>query len=305
MNRKLTLIAFLALMFVTTNLLAQTMPDKIKQHFEKMVIGDWQDVTYFDGKEVAGRFSWRWSKSGKTAICDWIGDGYTTTQVAHWDPEAEAVVIHGTTDRGDFWVVRYDELTDSQWTGQGSGVWDGKKWESKTKMQWIDEGSHVYEDVTEGKPFVVKSKRVQKIDPQAAYKEFAGFMQGTWTREDDGFKRVHHYEWVMDKKFLRSNGAIDPRPWDGFIGIDVARNQVAWWGFFVDQSFGVIHLTEVEDGKWTFEGIDQSVDGPFDRVVIVEKLSDSKLRGIIRDSRDGDLLRPVIDETWERVKSSQ
>ncbi len=46
-------------------------------------------------------------------------------------------------------MIRWTNLTDEEWTGHGSGLYEGNEWSSATKIQWTEDGAR-YEDTTGG-----------------------------------------------------------------------------------------------------------------------------------------------------------
>lgn len=86
------------------------------------------------------------------------GKKIDVTELLGWDSKSGHVLVHGFTSDGASYTMRWTRLLPNKWTGRGTGSWKGKEWKSKTTMEWKDNFAR-YEDVTEGKPFVVILKR--------------------------------------------------------------------------------------------------------------------------------------------------
>ena len=139
-----------------------------------------------------------------------------------------------------------------------------------------------------------------QTDAQKALAQIGDFMTGSWVPADQKDKngpRKHLYSWELDKKFVRTNGDLDPKPWHGYMGVDLESNKVGWWGFFADGTSGVLYLTKFTTDKWVFDGHDFGPDGKFRRTVTVIP-GDGKLHAKIEDTLNGKTT--VIEEDWVR-----
>ena len=79
------------------------------------------------------------------------------TVITGWEPDTKTLIEHGFYSNGDNWNTRW-KLGKEKWSGQGTGLYMGKEWKSPTKLE-LKKDSYRYEDTTEGKPFVIVSKR--------------------------------------------------------------------------------------------------------------------------------------------------
>lgn len=174
------------------------MPQRLRQHIEKHVIGEWSTQTTWGDHVVSGESRSRWAHGGKCVISeatglDFAGVKVHTTTISGWDAEAKCLVEHSLTSKGEHWSLRWTGLSGDEWAGQGSGIYNGKEWSSPAKMQWKEDEAR-YEDTTEGKPFVIVSKRkvphvAQQEGPMAEdYIQFMKPLVGSWktTSESDG-----------------------------------------------------------------------------------------------------------------------
>ena len=139
-----------------------------------------------------------------------------------------------------------------------------------------------------------------QIDAQKALTQIGDFMVGSWTpasQQDKDAPLKHVYTWALNKKFVRTNGELDPEPWHGYMGVDLESNQLGWWGFFADGTSGVLYLKKLEESEWVFDGSDFGPKGKFRRVVTI-KPGDGKLHSKIEDTLNGETT--VIEEDWVR-----
>ncbi|WP_146526151.1 hypothetical protein [Novipirellula artificiosorum] len=142
-----------------------------------------------------------------------------------------------------------------------------------------------------------------EIDSQNALTRIGDFMVGTWVpadQQDENGPRKHVYAWALDRKFVRTNGELDPAPWHGYMGVDLKYNQVGWWGFFADGTSGVIYLTKFTEKEWIFEGDDFGPNGKFRRKVTVKIPADGKISSTIEDTLDGETT--VVQQDWVRYR---
>ncbi|MFN3189434.1 MAG: hypothetical protein ACE361_02840 [Aureliella sp.] len=135
-----------------------------------------------------------------------------------------------------------------------------------------------------------------EVNHQEAFQEFSEFMVGVWVNQDRGNdepRLEHTYEWTLDKKFVRTNGELDPIPWHGYFGMDLNTGKLAWHAFLADGRAGTIELTDVNQDHWIFEGNVIGPDGPFHKRVSVIKTSSNELTAEIADTYG--------EETHEKV----
>jgi hypothetical protein len=298
-------VAFLAsLLIPCVNASAQGMPDRIRKAFDQNIIGNWQFTTEFGGQTTKQLVVNKWLP-GKTAALginfDVEGDEPSAAySLLGWDQASKAIISHGFGSAGNTWTITYDKVSNTIWEGHGVGTWKGQEWKSPAKIEWSNDGFR-YEDITEGKPFIITGKRLSAGDPEVALKHFGDFMAGTWTRTDESQERVHKYTWGLKRKFLRSNGRKDPiEPWDGLIGIDHGAGTVGWWGYFEDGTTGVCHLVDAVDDAWTFIGEVNKSDGTYHRLVVIKKLAGNRLQSNVIDTKDGKSTAIIEDQIWEK-----
>ena len=142
----------------------QGMPEKIRKQIDQHLIGRWSTQTTFDGKTTSARFIYKWADAKKkhSLLFSETAEDYTGTQIGFWDAKTKHFVFQAQTSRGDHFVTIFDKFEDDKWTGHGSGIFDGKVWDSDATLSWPDENSLHYEDLTDGKPWVSKGKRMPK-----------------------------------------------------------------------------------------------------------------------------------------------
>jgi hypothetical protein len=147
--------------FVTTSMvLGQpgTMPREIRHHLDTHLVGEWSLERIWSGQRIQGAYSAQWAK-GKQCIViqsthrDPEGELHVT-ELLGWDSKARAVLVHGFTSDGTAYTIRWTGLKPDKWTGTGSGSFDGAEWTSETTIEWKKDSIR-YQDVTDGKPFVV------------------------------------------------------------------------------------------------------------------------------------------------------
>lgn len=214
------------------------MPKEIRQHIDEHMVGEWRTQTTWGDKTVEGRIRSRWANGNKAVISEAFGLGFDgedvyVTTVLGWDANAKCLVEYNVTSEGEHWNYHWTNLSSDEWSGQGSGVFNGKDWSSPAKIQWAADGAR-YEDVTEGKPFVIVTKRRptsrQRQDEPTA-KDYIAMQQnyfagewitkgiegegagtvGTWTCRLDSSGTSFLESATSDgKPFLHSIGGYDP-----------------------------------------------------------------------------------------------
>ena len=151
----------------------QGMPENIRQQIDQHLIGRWSSQLDFDGKTTSERFTYRWANARKknSLLFSLTTEGYTGTQIGFWDAEKKHFVFQAQTSRGDHFVTVFNKFAEDKWSGHGSGIFDGKVWDSDASLSWPDANSLHYEDLTDGKPWVSKAKRVAKSQPAGNFDE--------------------------------------------------------------------------------------------------------------------------------------
>ncbi len=149
---------------------------------------------------------------------------------------------------------------------------------------------------------------VSALDHEKAFKQFAEFMEGSWTpaEQNDATGPIRHvYSWTLDRKFMRTNGTQDAeRAWDGFVGIEPKSGKLAWWGFFSTGDAGPLYLMEASETEWKFVGENKGVGGKTTRHVMIRKIGDAKLLGMVRDVDDGQETT-VVNDQWVRAATGK
>jgi uncharacterized protein (TIGR02246 family) len=145
----------------------QGMPENIRQQIDQHLIGRWSSQLDFDEKTTSESFTYRWANAKKknSLLFSLTTEGYTQTQIGFWDAEKKHFVFQAQTSRGDHFVTVFDKFAEGKWSGHGSGIFDGKVWDSAAALSWPDANSLHYEDLTDGKPWVSKATRVAKSQP--------------------------------------------------------------------------------------------------------------------------------------------
>lgn len=184
MRTRVLLLGLLGAVCVSTVAAAGDMPAKVKQIFADR-IGHWASTTTWNGTTDRSVLTNTWAMDKRSILCKWTmlqSDGlFDATEIISWDSAKDAVVVHGTSTRGDYWISTYDKQAGNIWSGHATGMWNGKPWESPIKIEWSENGWR-YEDTTEGKPFVSVGKRVEVAATATArdhMKAMKGFL-GTW-----------------------------------------------------------------------------------------------------------------------------
>lgn len=140
-------------------------------------------------------------------------------------------------------------------------------------------------------------------DHQEAFKQFAQFMEGSWTPAEqmNATGPIRHvYSWALNGKFMRTNGTQDPgRAWDGFVGIEPKSGQLAWWGFFTNGDAGPVYLTKYTDDEWLFVGENVDADGQTMKSVSVKIVGIGKLHAHVVDTSSED--KQEVHEEWVRA----
>ena len=145
----------------------QGMPENIRQQIDRHLIGRWSGHVDFDGKTTSERYTYKWANAQKknSLLFSLTTEGYTQTKIGFWDAEKKHFVFQAQTSRGDHFVTVFDKFAEGKWSGHGSGIFDGKVWDSAVALSWPDANSLHYEDLTDGKPWVSKATRVAKNQP--------------------------------------------------------------------------------------------------------------------------------------------
>lgn len=234
-------------MFSTAILLAASMvggethggmPEELRQHIDKHVIGEWTTQTAWGDKVAIGERRSHWASGGKCVITeatdtDFTGEKSHVASVLGWDAGTRCLVEYSVTSKGEHWQNRWTGFSSGKWTGQGSGFFNGKEWNTPAEIQWTEQGAR-YEDTTEGRPFVIvykrKTPRAAREDEPTA-KDYIAMQQnyfagewtttgvegegagtsGTWTCRLDSCGTSFHETATADgKPFFQSIGGYDP-----------------------------------------------------------------------------------------------
>lgn len=215
------------------------MPDELRRQIDEHLIGKWTSTTTWGDTVTTGESRSTWADGGQSVITEAVGTdiegdiSYVTT-VLGWDASKKCLVNLSTTSKGEYWGYRWTDLKKNEWNGHGKGVYQNKEWSSEAKLQFTEDGNR-YEDVTEGKPFVVVSKRkatyvapedVAEADDYIAMQKnyFCGTWNitalegdavgsnGTWACRLDASGKSFHETGTMDgKDSLHAIAGYDPQ----------------------------------------------------------------------------------------------
>lgn len=233
----------------------------------------------------------RWSEGNLSVVssqhCFVDGKKDEVSSVIGWQPDSKSVVEHGFASSGDYWTIRWPELNDDSWPGEGEGIYLGEKWKSATKIRFSG-NAYRYEDVTKGKPYVIKCKRVA-ANAAELFATHAEFMSGgKWTTTDagDGMKIVDSHILSDDKKLVRIESQ---KPREGFTtvyGVDPRTKELTLSRFSEDGGFAKWICTGHDDNTWTWKGIKYAPDGTKSGGATLTKAGEHKMEFTIQN--DGD-----------------
>ena len=141
------------------------MPAELSRRIDEGLLGEWKyEITWSD-KTILGEETVRWArkKAGILIQGTMVTDGKKSDYVTllGWNGAEKALVGRGFNSEGDEWMNCWSQLGKDKWTGQGSGTFAGKKWESAVSLEFKKDSLR-YEDVTEGKPWIGVYTRVAK-----------------------------------------------------------------------------------------------------------------------------------------------
>lgn len=263
-----------ALVLAASMVVGQTsggMPQEVRAHIDKHIIGEWTTQTTWGGKVAEGESKARWGQGGASVITettgvDFAGDRVHVTTVLGWDADAKCIVDYSVTSKGERWNYRWTDFSGDTWAGQGVGIYNGKEWHSPAKIRW-EEDSSTYEDTTEGKPFVIVSERkVSHIAqqagttavPAAVLEQFQYFV-GEWTAEGttgdgEAAQATFTVKWAPGKKTLLFDAYwSDPEIkslGSGIFGWDAADERVHTSEFWDNGVYHHRHYTIKSDRAW-------------------------------------------------------
>jgi len=165
MIRIVTLLAVFAVVLGTTKVNGQGMPKEVRNQIRDHLIGQWTSQGTWGNEKSQGEHKIRWSSKRSCVIeqmtvSDKDGE-VKQTNLWGWDPATKSMMIYGFSSRGDHFVIQFNDLANDKWTGHGKGTFQGKEWKSPASIEWSKD-SIKYEDTTDGKPFVLLSKRKPK-----------------------------------------------------------------------------------------------------------------------------------------------
>jgi hypothetical protein len=215
-----------------------SMPKDVRQQIDRHLIGEWTSQTTWGDQSASGEHRSAWTDGGQCVITEQVGsdfDGSTVhaTTVLGWDAAKKCLVDFTITSKGEHWGYRWTDLKQDGWAGEGTGVYQNNEWSAPATLRFGEDGNR-YEDVTEGKPFVIVWKRkatyvasedVATADDYIAMQTnyFCGEWSiqglegdgvgsnGTWICRLDSTGRSFHEKGTMDgKDFLQAIGGYDP-----------------------------------------------------------------------------------------------
>jgi hypothetical protein len=134
-----------------------TMPAELRTQIEEQMIGEYAYQVTWDDKKMNGEETIRFvgRKTGVLIQGHMIADGKRVNYVLllAWDGVEGAMVGHSFTSDGETGTTHWTKFSKDKWTGNGSGIYQGKRWESPTTLEFKKDSIR-YEDVTDGKPWV-------------------------------------------------------------------------------------------------------------------------------------------------------
>jgi hypothetical protein len=248
------------------------MPQEVRKHIDDHIIGEWITETTWGETVTHGENRARWADGGQTVISQWsgesiVGDGNAyVTSVMGWDAARKMIVEYSVASNGEHWTYEWNGLQDAEWTGRGFGTFNGKEWSSTATVKWTADGSR-YEDVTEGKPFVLTTRRKSSVVaqpkgettvPEEVLKHFQFFV-GEWTAvgtTSDGraVNATMTFRWLPGNKALMfdadwSAGELKTLG-SGIFGWEGAEQKVHTTEFWEAGGYNHRHYTIVSDRKW-------------------------------------------------------
>lgn len=138
------------------------MPTDLRKQIDERLIGEWTYEVTWGEKKYIGEETTRWigRKMGILIQGHLMVDGKRTGYVMlqGWDGNANAIVGRGFTSDGEASTGCWTDFSKEKWTGHGEGMYQGKKWESPSKLEFLKD-SQRYEDTTHGKPWIAVYKR--------------------------------------------------------------------------------------------------------------------------------------------------
>jgi hypothetical protein len=137
------------------------MPVELQQQIDERIIGERTYEVAWGEKKYTGEEKTRWigRKSGILTQGFVVEDGERVNYVVlqGWDGNTEALVGRGFNSNGETWAESWTEFSKEKWTGHGEGIYQGKRWKSPAKLEFLKDSTR-YEDITDGKPWVSVSK---------------------------------------------------------------------------------------------------------------------------------------------------
>ena len=141
------------------------MPAELREHIDQRMIGQKTYQGNWGAKKFKGEESTRWvrRKTGILSQGHSVMDGKRTdyVELMGWDSGKRALVVRGFNSDGETWTNQWTKFSKDKWTGHGSGVYQGVKWDSPSTLEFRANGSR-YEDTTDGKPWVAEYTRKAK-----------------------------------------------------------------------------------------------------------------------------------------------
>ncbi len=138
------------------------MPAELSKQIDECLIGEWTYEVSWGDKKFTGEETTRWigRKIGILIQGHLMASGKRTNYVMlqGWDGSAKAIVGRGFTSDGEASTGCWTDFSKDRWTGHGEGIYQGKRWESPSKLEFLKDSLR-YEDTTHGKPWIAIYKR--------------------------------------------------------------------------------------------------------------------------------------------------
>ena len=163
MTRNCSLAIVFVLLFIGFSF-AQGMPQEVRDQIDNNVIGEWGLTVTYDGETSKGSWKVKWSTDDKHSTIaqaktkNAAGETQTFTAIGGWDAQANAFRERGFDSNGETWMILWTEFTSKKWTGQSTGIFQGKPSSGICTSEYKGD-SLTYRETMHGKPFVFKAVR--------------------------------------------------------------------------------------------------------------------------------------------------